>query len=155
MRITLDTADLEELQQLAGEASASTRPARAKLGLQLQGAIVAAFRRHGLPGYRIVGRTEPTEHARAELPSDREAYAQRALLMARVIGRPFYTLKDSDVGRATIRAFGRTVPATHFADAVGRMDVGRRVYDVDGIVQLETDEQRGARLRNPDELGAP
>lgn len=158
MRITLDISDLAELEALASEATSSHLLPRQRLGHELQTGIVAHYRRSGARGYCIVGgklecaRCDapvsggcseagcPLAPRHAELPADRE-------LLRRVHGRPFYTLRDSDVGKALLRAFGRTIPVSHFIGQIMPIDVGKRVYDVNGIVQVENEEQRGARLK--------
>lgn len=150
MRIIIDLPDTGELEQLASEATTSARPARIALGHALQGAIVAALRRSGAPGHRIVTHLPPhTEHRRAELPADREAVLRQQVAggMREMFGaRAFYTLTAADVGRHTLRIFGRNVPASHFIGQVLPGDVGKRCYDVDGIVQVENEAQRAARV---------
>lgn len=150
MRIVIDLPDTGELEQLASEATTSARPARIALGHALQGAIVAALRRSGAPGHRIVTHLPPhTEHRRAELPADREALRKQvAAGMREMFGaRAYYTLTAADVGRHTLRIFGRNVPASHFIGQVLPGDVGKRVYDTgDGIVQVENEAQRAARV---------
>jgi len=59
----------------------------------------------------------------------------------------FYTLQESDVGKATIRAFGRVWSVANFIGRILPGDVGKRVFHnatVD-IVQVENDEQRAKR----------
>ncbi|MGH8896708.1 MAG: hypothetical protein ACRDZ4_06705, partial [Egibacteraceae bacterium] len=66
--------------------------------------------------------------------------------------RAFYTLKRRDVGRFSIRAFGRTLPVSDFIGRVLPHDVGKRVYCVGGICQVENDQQfarRTGRKVNP------
>lgn len=59
--------------------------------------------------------------------------------------RPFYTLTTEDVGRPTLRIFGRTWLVSGFIGRILPGDVGKRVYLVGGILQVENDEQRAAR----------
>jgi hypothetical protein len=65
--------------------------------------------------------------------------------------RPHYTLTTGDVGRAWIKAFGRSWMACDFIGRVLPGDVGKRVYLTptnDGehaILQVENDEQRANR----------
>ena len=59
----------------------------------------------------------------------------------------FYTLAAFDVHKPWISAFGRTWPVSGFIGRVLLRDVGKRVYHVDGILQVENDEQRDARVR--------
>lgn len=65
--------------------------------------------------------------------------------------RPFYTLTENDVGRAAVRAFGKVWMASTFIGRVLPGDVGKRVYQVGDIVQVENDQQRDARLASPRE----
>lgn len=157
MRITLDLANPVELEALAAEARQSASAERRALGIALQAGLRWSYRRNAVPGHCIVGKPEcarcdapvtggcrdpdcPLAPRHAELPADRE-------LLRRVHGRPFYTLKDSDVGKSSLRIFGRYVATTNFIGRIMPMDVGKRVYDVGGILQVENEEQRGARLR--------
>ena len=64
----------------------------------------------------------------------------------------FYTLAAFDVHKPWISAFGRTWPVSGFIGRVLLRDVGKRVYHVDGILQVENDEQRDARVHQE---GAP
>lgn len=59
--------------------------------------------------------------------------------------REFYTLAPGDVGRFMILAFGRAWMTSGFIGCVLAGDVGKRVYLVDGILQVENDEQRERR----------
>jgi len=59
---------------------------------------------------------------------------------------PFYTITAGDVGKATIRAFGRPWLVSSFIGAVLPGDVGKRVYRRGSILQVENDEQRAARF---------
>jgi hypothetical protein len=63
--------------------------------------------------------------------------------------RQFYELTAADVGKATIRAFGRIWWVTDFIGRVLPQDVGKRVVQVSGILQVENDEQRDRRLNRP------
>lgn len=58
----------------------------------------------------------------------------------------FYTITAGDVGKATIRAFGRPWAASSFIGVILPGDVGKRVYRRGTILQVENDEQRAARL---------
>ena len=58
----------------------------------------------------------------------------------------FYEVTGRDIGKATLRAFGRT---WLYADFMGRplpQDVGKRVYLRGDILQVENDAQRAERL---------
>ncbi len=64
----------------------------------------------------------------------------------------FYTLRRSDVGRKTIKAFGRVWLTAHFIGRILPGDVGKRVYRVgllpsEQFLQVENDEQRDQRLK--------
>ena len=60
--------------------------------------------------------------------------------------RPYYTITSHDGGRHDIRAFGKTWPAVHFIGRILPGDVGKRVYKLGDVVQVESDEQRAARV---------
>ena len=62
------------------------------------------------------------------------------------MARAFYTLTAADVGKPWIRAFGRTRLVSEFIGRVLPGDVGKRVYLVGDILQVENDEQRDARI---------
>lgn len=59
----------------------------------------------------------------------------------------YYVLTSDDVDKPTIRAFGRTWLVSDFIGRVMRQDVGKRVYLVGDILQVENNEQRDARER--------
>lgn len=59
---------------------------------------------------------------------------------------PYYELTTADVNRATIKAFGRTWMVSSFIGRVLPQDVGKRVYLVRGILQVENDQQRDERM---------
>lgn len=61
--------------------------------------------------------------------------------------RPYYELRTEDINRAVIKAFGRTWPVSNFLGRVLPGDVGKRVYQVGDILQVENDEQRDTRLQ--------
>jgi hypothetical protein len=58
----------------------------------------------------------------------------------------FYTLKEHDVGKCTIHAFGKAWAVVNFIGRIYPDDVGKRVYEVNGILQVENDAQRKSRL---------
>lgn len=58
---------------------------------------------------------------------------------------PYYTLAPDDVGRSTLHAYGRTWMVSSFMGRVLPGDVGKRVYLVGDVLQVENDEQRSAR----------
>jgi hypothetical protein len=62
--------------------------------------------------------------------------------------RNFYTLKNIDVGRPTIRYAGRTYRVVGFIGRVLPSDVGKRVYFDGDVPQVENEDQRGARTTN-------
>lgn len=62
--------------------------------------------------------------------------------------RPFHEITRADVGKAWLRLFGRVWPVADFIGRILPMDVGKRIYLCDDIVQVENDEQRDARLGN-------
>jgi len=59
--------------------------------------------------------------------------------------RAYYTVKQADVGRWIIRAFGRVWPVSGFIGRVLEQDVGKRVYQIGGVLQVENREQFEAR----------
>ena len=63
------------------------------------------------------------------------------------MGRAYYTIAESDVGKHSIRAFGQTWPVSAFLGRVLAQDVGKRAYLIRGLyhLQVENDEQRAAR----------
>lgn len=61
--------------------------------------------------------------------------------------RSYYEIQPSDVGRARIAAFGRTWPVVDFLGRVLPLDVGKRVYESGGVLQVENEEQRRFRMR--------
>ena len=58
----------------------------------------------------------------------------------------WYELGEKDVGKPTIRAFGRTWPVEDFIGEVRTGDVGKRVVRRGGVLQVENEEQRFERL---------
>jgi len=62
------------------------------------------------------------------------------------MGRRYYTLGTADIGRPTIRAFGQTWWIASFLGRVLAQGVGKRVYLIRGILQVENNEQRDRRL---------
>jgi len=59
----------------------------------------------------------------------------------------FYTITAADVGRATIDAFGRSWLVSGFIGHIGTYDIGKRVYQVGDVLQVENDAQRDERLK--------
>lgn len=45
-----------------------------------------------------------------------------------------YTIKDKDVGRPLIRINGRTYLVQNFIGQIFPFDVGKRVYETDGVL---------------------
>jgi hypothetical protein len=63
----------------------------------------------------------------------------------------YCVIERDDIGRAYIEAFGK---AWRLADVIGRVqpiDVGKRVYLRGGVLQVENNEQRDARLARHDQ----
>lgn len=65
--------------------------------------------------------------------------------------RPYREILGSDVGREMFYAFGHWWPCEEFIGEILPMDVGKRVYKVGDIVQVENDEQRTKRLVKSEE----
>lgn len=59
--------------------------------------------------------------------------------------KPYYELTEGDVGKPWVKAFGRIWWCPAFIGKVLPLDVGKRVYEVDGVLQVENDEQRAKR----------
>lgn len=61
--------------------------------------------------------------------------------------RPYREITKADVGRYMITAFGRTWHVSSFIGRILPGDVGKRIYQVDDILQVENDEQRDERVK--------
>ena len=61
--------------------------------------------------------------------------------------RPYVEILPSDIGRETFHAFNRVWGVDEFIGRIMSRDVGKRVYKVGDIVQVENDEQRAERDR--------
>lgn len=59
--------------------------------------------------------------------------------------RPYYTITPSDIGKPWIKAFGRVWSVSDWIGRILPLDVGKRVYQIDGILQVENQEQLLAR----------
>jgi len=60
---------------------------------------------------------------------------------------PLHTITASDVGRVTITARGKRWNIVDVMGPIQRIDIGKRIYDMgDGVLQVENDAQRDARL---------
>lgn len=60
--------------------------------------------------------------------------------------RQFQEIRQADVGRAAFKAFGRSWLCCDFIGRILPGDVGKRVYLVGNILQVENDGQRAERL---------
>lgn len=69
--------------------------------------------------------------------------------------RSYYELQQSDVGRPFLKIFDRVWSVTDFMGRILPGDVGKRVYLVSGILQVENDAQRAKRLASPRRPYAP
>lgn len=58
----------------------------------------------------------------------------------------YYEITKKDIGRRTIKAFGKTWRCEEFIGRILPGDVGKRVFRRGEIVQVENDEQRAKRL---------
>lgn len=63
--------------------------------------------------------------------------------------RPYTTLTERDVAQPFLQIGGAIVRVSDFMGIVQLQDVGKRVYLVDGVPQVENDEQFRARLAKP------
>jgi sigma54-dependent transcription regulator len=59
----------------------------------------------------------------------------------------FTTLRSADVGSFVLDAFGSRWPVEDFMGRIMEQDVGKRVYRVGDILQVESDAQRTQRQR--------
>lgn len=64
--------------------------------------------------------------------------------------RTYREITADDVGKPTFRAFASVWPVRDFIGRIMPHDVGKRVYLVSGILSVENDEQRAARLARSD-----
>ena len=60
--------------------------------------------------------------------------------------RKFQEITPADVGQAIFHAFGKAWQASGFIGAILPCDVGKRVYLIGDILQVENDDQRRARI---------
>lgn len=63
--------------------------------------------------------------------------------------RAFYELQKCDVGARVIVAFGAKWRTVDFIGRVLASDIGKRVYKVGDVLQVENDAQRAARVAGP------
>lgn len=63
----------------------------------------------------------------------------------RIMAREFITLKYEHIAKPWIHAFGKTWIVCDFIGHIMPQDIGKRVYLVDGILQVENDEQKNKR----------
>ena len=68
--------------------------------------------------------------------------------------RYLFTISHRDIGKTTVRKMAchecDRVETIYIGSAIGRIqpiDVGKRVFDVDGVIQVENDAQRNERER--------
>jgi len=105
------------------------------------------------------GEAMRAQHSRSptfdELQERGIAAAQRWHSLHRNPQAIFYTITSADVGKRTIRAFGKRRSTVDFLGQVQAQDVGKRVYNMgEGVLQVENNAQRDARLRrNPAKRG--
>lgn len=59
--------------------------------------------------------------------------------------RQYRTITTGDVGKPSLQAFGRSWLVSGFIGQVLPQDVGKQVYLVGGILQVENNEQRARR----------
>ena len=59
---------------------------------------------------------------------------------------PYYTIDRGDVGIRYFHVFGHLWLVEEFIGTILPQDVGKRVYQVGDILQVENDEQRDARV---------
>jgi len=59
--------------------------------------------------------------------------------------RRYVEIEERHVGEPLLRAFGKLWPVSSFIGWIRAKDVGKRVYLVDGILQVENDDQLAKR----------
>lgn len=57
----------------------------------------------------------------------------------------FYVLRPTDIGSPVIDAFGRKLLVHKFMSFIKPSDVGKRIYLVNGVPEVESDAQRKHR----------
>ncbi len=60
--------------------------------------------------------------------------------------RIFYTITREDVGKPWLHMFDQTHLTSSWIGRILAQDVGKRCYRVDGVIQVENDAQRAARV---------
>jgi len=66
----------------------------------------------------------------------------------------YQEITSADVGKKRVRAFGSLWPVEDFIGYIGPRDVGKRMYKVGGIIQVENDSQRSRRVARMNPSGA-
>lgn len=61
--------------------------------------------------------------------------------------RPYHTISTEDVGQPWLKIFGQLWIVSEFMGRILPGDVGKRIYLVGRILQVENDEQRDRRLQ--------
>jgi hypothetical protein len=61
------------------------------------------------------------------------------------VTRSYVKIVDADVGKAVFIAFGRVWASSSFIGRITKQDVGKRVYLVGDVLQVENDAQRARR----------
>lgn len=79
--------------------------------------------------------------------NSREALARiRRLLALGSSADDYREINEADVGKNLFSAFGKTWVTEHFIGHIMRQDIGKRVFLRNGVLQVENDDQRAARL---------
>lgn len=60
-----------------------------------------------------------------------------------------YTIKAEDVYKPFLRVREMTIPVTNLLGRILPRDIGKKIYLVDGVYQVENDEQLTARQAEP------
>lgn len=60
--------------------------------------------------------------------------------------RYLFTIAAEHVGRGNVKLADRNVYLAGCFGLVQQRDIGKRVFDVNGVIQVENDEQRDARI---------
>jgi hypothetical protein len=60
--------------------------------------------------------------------------------------RYVYTIQPQDVGKPWIKINGRARMVSDFIGSILERDIGKRIYEIEDVLQVENDEQMARRL---------
>ena len=61
--------------------------------------------------------------------------------------RPYYTITEQDINKRFLKVFGKTWSLSDLCGHIMSIDVGKRIYLVKNILQIENQEQFENRLK--------